>query len=109
MGTTLTKRLGNQVKEIRNRRNMTQSVLASRAKLSVDTIRRLERGSFSPTLETLSRICDGLNISFPTLCESLNGGRPEIAKMTADFVASRSEREIRMAWRVVRALFDEDN
>ncbi|MBI3073611.1 MAG: helix-turn-helix transcriptional regulator [Deltaproteobacteria bacterium] len=105
----LTKRLGLRIKFFRGKRNMTQSILASRAKLSVDTVRRLERGSFSPTLETLSRICDGLDISLDTLCDALQGERPDLAKMTADFVASRSDREIQMVWRVVRAMFDEDN
>jgi transcriptional regulator with XRE-family HTH domain len=106
--SALTKRLGVKIKEFRKKRNMTQGVLAQRARLSVDTIRRLERGSFSPTLETLFRVCDGLNISLHTMCEGLESQRTDLVKMIADLVASRSEREARLVWRVIRAIFEDE-
>ncbi|HLT35877.1 MAG TPA: helix-turn-helix transcriptional regulator, partial [Enhygromyxa sp.] len=44
---------GRHVRSLRRARGMTQEVLAQRSGLSADTIRRLEHGSFSPSLETL--------------------------------------------------------
>lgn len=45
---------GSHVRMLRCARGLTQEVLAELSKLSADTIRRLERGSFSPSLDTLS-------------------------------------------------------
>lgn len=58
---------GRHVRSLREVRRLTQEVLAERAGLSADTIRRLEQASFSPSLNTLRRLCTGLDISLSTL------------------------------------------
>ena len=86
---------------------MTQEALAERSGLSADTIRRLEHGSFSPSLDTLRKLCSGLDLMLSTLFESYELGARNEARELVDLLASRSPRDLVLATRVLRALFDE--
>lgn len=86
---------------------MTQEVLAERCGLSADTIRRLEHGSFSPSLDTLRKLCGGLDLMLSTLFESYELGARNEARELIDLLATRGPRELVLATRVLRALFDE--
>ncbi len=86
---------------------MTQEVLAERSGLSADTIRRLEHGSFSPSLDTLRKLCSGLDLMLSTLFESYEIGARNEARELVDMLTSRSVRELLLATKVLRALFSE--
>ena len=86
---------------------MTQEVLAERCGLSADTIRRLEHGSFSPSLDTLRKLCGGLDLMLSTLFESYELGARNEARELIDLLATRGPRELVLATRVLRALFAE--
>lgn len=98
---------GRHVRSLRRARGMTQEVLAERSGLSADTIRRLEHGSFSPSLDTLRKLVTGLDIMLSTLFESYELGTRNQARELADLLATRSPQELLLATRVLRALFDE--
>jgi transcriptional regulator with XRE-family HTH domain len=82
-------------------------VLAERSRLSADTIRRLEHGSFSPSLETLRKLCIGLDLQLSTLFEAFEMGARNESRELADLLAFRTPRELVLATHVLRALFDE--
>ncbi|PRQ02746.1 helix-turn-helix protein [Enhygromyxa salina] len=48
------------LKGLRRARGLTQEDLAERSGLSADTIRRMEQGSFSPSMDTIGKLCHGL-------------------------------------------------
>jgi transcriptional regulator with XRE-family HTH domain len=98
---------GRHVRSLRRARGMTQEVLAERSGLSADTIRRLEHGSFSPSLDTLRKLCVGLNLMLSTLFESYELGARNEARELIDLLATRTPRELALATRVLRSLFDE--
>lgn len=98
---------GRHVRSLRRARGMTQEVLAERCGLSADTIRRLEHGSFSPSLDTLRKLCGGLDLMLSTLFESYELGSRNEARELIDLLATRGPRELVLATRVLRALFDE--
>lgn len=98
---------GRHVRSLRRARGMTQEVLAERCGLSADTIRRLEHGSFSPSLDTLRKLCGGLDLMLSTLFESYELGARNEARELIDLLATRSPRELVLATRVLRALFAE--
>ena len=98
---------GRHVRSLRRARGMTQEALAERSGLSADTIRRLEHGSFSPSLDTLRKLCSGLDLMLSTLFESYELGARNEARELVDLLASRSPRDLVLATRVLRALFDE--
>ncbi len=96
---------GRHIRSLRLARGMTQDMLADRSALSADTIRRLEHGNFSPSLETVRKLCNGLDLKMSTLFESYElGGRNEVRELV-DLLSTRSPRELVMANRVLRSFF----
>jgi transcriptional regulator with XRE-family HTH domain len=85
---------------------MTQEVLAERCQLSADTIRRLEHGSFSPSLDTLRKLCGGLDLMLSTLFESYELGERNEARELIDLISTLGKREIAFVTRVLRALVE---
>ncbi len=100
------RRFGQHVRRLRRARGVTQDCLAERAGLSADTIRRLEHGAFSPSLDTLTKLCAGLRLARSTLFESYELGESNETREVIDLLLTRSPREIELAVRVVRTLLD---
>ncbi|MCY1046828.1 helix-turn-helix transcriptional regulator [Corallococcus sp. bb12-1] len=104
--TKLHRRFGDHVRSMRTRRELTQEALAERSDLSVDAIRRIERGGFSPSLDTLGKLSVGLEVSLKTLFHSFDMERSDGVAEICDYLASRSGPEVKLAWRVLQAMFD---
>ena len=98
---------GRHVRSLRRARGLTQQSLAARCGLSTDTIRRLEHGSFSPSLDTLQKLCNGLDLMLSTLFESFELRRRDEVRELIDLLSKRSPKEVALATRMLRALFDE--
>ncbi len=107
MPISLGRRFGMHIRALREARRLTQEALAERSNLSVDAIRRIERGAFSPSLNTIAGLAKGLDVSLASLFESFDRGRCDDVAELADYLTTRTAREVRTVWRVVRALFDE--
>lgn len=58
---------GAYVRLMREVRGLSQEELAEQCTLSADTIRRLEHGSFSPSLLTLRKLANGFGLSVAQL------------------------------------------
>lgn len=56
------KELGERIRDLRLRRQLTQAQLAKRISLAADTIGRIEHGRFSPSFDTLMLLADGLHV-----------------------------------------------
>lgn len=84
---------GEHLRGLRRARGMTQDLLAKRSGLSVHTIRRVEKGSFSASLDTLRKLCLGLGVSPATMFES--------------FELGRNDERRELITQVLRMLFDE--
>ena len=99
-------RFGLHIRELRRERKLTQEQLAEGSGLSVDAIRRIERGAFSPSLETLRKLSGGLRISLRTLFDTFEPRhRNEVAEI-CDFLQTCSRSQLKQARRVLHALFD---
>ena len=98
---------GKHVRGLRRARGITQDALAQRSELSADTIRRIEHGSFSASIDTLRKLCSGLGVAPSTLFESFELGRTDERRELFDLIASRSADEVGLVARVVRTLLDE--
>ncbi len=109
LGSPESHRFGWHVRSLRRARGLTQEVLAERCSLSVDTIRRLEGGSFSPSLRTLVKLTSGLKLSLRSFFFGYELGdeiSPELA-VVLELIVGRTATEIDMAMRCLRALFAE--
>lgn len=102
----LNRHFGRHVRSLRRARGMTQEVLAIRSGLSADTIRRLEHGNFSPSLDTLRKLCLGLDLMLSTLFESYECGGEGETREIVDLLARRSTSEQLMAIKMLRGLFE---
>jgi len=101
------RRFGTHLRTLRHARKLTQEELAERSSLSVDAVRRIERGAFSPSLETVNKLATGLEVSLRTLFNDFDRDqRDQIAEL-CDYLGKRSRNELRMVWRVMRAMFEE--
>lgn len=103
------RRFGEELRAVRRERKLSQQALADRSELAVDTVRRVESGTFSPSLETLARLAHGLEISLGTLFDRIDGRHQNgVAAELWDYLTARSEDELRVARRILVALFDRD-
>lgn len=63
----MNKKIGKRVKKLRQDKNLSQADLAEKIEKSVDTISNIERGQFSPRLETALHIATALNVKLHEL------------------------------------------
>lgn len=59
--------LGKRIKYLRRLKNLTQAQLAERASLSINYISQVETGEASPTLRTLLKLAQELNVEMKDL------------------------------------------
>lgn len=102
-----TEEFGKHTRSLRRARGLTQDVLARKAGLSADTIRRIEHGSFSASIETMRKLCEGLGISPSTLFESFELGHSDERRELFDLLAGLDNAVLRAVLRLVRALVAE--
>lgn len=108
MQTRIDHKFGRQIRELRQGRRLTQVALARGSGLSIDAVRRIERGAFSPSLETIRRLCTGLGVTMATLFQGLETGRRDDLAELCDWLASRSREDIALLRRLARALFEDE-
>ncbi len=103
------KEFGRHVRALRRARGLTQEILAERSGPSSDTIRRLEHGSFSPSLDTLRKLCTGLRIDLSTLFTSIELSGDADASTGRDLAAglrSVPDHQRPLALALIRQIFD---
>lgn len=102
----LRRRFGGHVRHLRTARAITQDDLALMSGLSVDSIRRIERGALSPSLDTIHKIANGLRVSLFTLFYGVEEGRSPQAEEVCDLLENLPPERARAAYRVLRTLLD---
>lgn len=107
MADEYTRELGKHIRSLRKARGLTQELLAKRSALSPDTVRRMEHGSFSPTIHTLRKLCTGLKLQLSTLFASLELGCSDERRELLDFLSGRSPAQLARLARIMRFLADE--
>jgi transcriptional regulator with XRE-family HTH domain len=104
MRSSLRRKFGANMREIRRDRGLTQEALAERCDLSIDAIRRVEWGTISPSLDTLWKLSDGLDITLATLFETFENERRDAVAELCDLVAKCDEKEIQLMREILRVL-----
>jgi len=82
------KKLGLRIFRLRDKAHMTQAKLAERANLSINVMRRIEKGDRGPSLEALEKIAEALGIDTAEILnfkgkqlETLSEGQQERLKI----------------------------
>lgn len=76
MGKDVRTRLGSRLKECRRSRRFTQEQLAERAGLSYKFIGEVERGLANPTVDTLTRLAEALDLDVADLFGQPDAWKP---------------------------------
>lgn len=108
MPGTGNREFGSRVRDLRRARGLTQEALAQRGGLSVEAVGRIERGAFSPTLETMEKIAGGLGVPFHELFHPHHShGEPHEAPLgdLCRFVSGLEPDERQRVWSVLLNLF----
>lgn len=108
--SSIEKRIGSKITEIRLSQKLTQAQLAEKVNVSVETISRMERGVSFPSLKTLENIAHSLNTPLKTFFES-DEHQPkdqsferELSKLTA-FLRTLSKKEITIIHETLKVVF----
>ena len=83
--------LGEKIRRLREKENITQNALANRAGVSPTYIYQLEQGLKSPTVEYLGYICAGLNTSLAEFFAEKKS-RENISERTIDSLNEKQKR-----------------
>ena len=83
--------IGEKIRRLREKENITQNALANRAGVSPTYIYQLEQGLKSPTVEYLGYICAGLNISLAEFFAEEQSER-NVAGRTTDALNEKQKR-----------------
>ena len=91
--TTIKKKFGVHLFQLRNAAGMTQASLAEKTNLSVDSISRIERGERAPSLESIEKISNALKV-----------GSSELFNFDGEEIAALSESpcESLELWKLLR-------
>lgn len=84
--------IADNVKLYRKKENLTQMELAERAELSLESIKRVERGKRTMSLENFLRIADALHIPLPYLLYRSKEVIPEIEQLN-DILQRRNDKQ----------------
>lgn len=60
-------KFGSKIKTLRQAQNITQADLAGAVDVDIRTIRRIETGTYNPSLEIISALAQALNTTIPEL------------------------------------------
>lgn len=94
MKSTLAKNIGQTIKLYRGQLGISQEELSHRAGVHVTHLSHLENGSRLPTLETLLKICDGLNIPTSRVLPSAGKEKGSDDSVTGEILSILSKRSL---------------
>jgi len=86
-------RLGQRMRDLRLRRDLTQEQLAERSDFTVKYISHVERGIVNVPLVTLAVLAKALDVTISELTLGIDGGLPHVARESAAIYAGRPRGE----------------
>jgi len=110
--TTIKKKFGVRLFQLRNTAGITQAKLAEATNLSVDSISRIERGERAPSLESIEKLADALKV---TPAELFNFGNEEILRLSENpseslelwkILRNKKPKQIKKIIEIAKAVFD---
>jgi transcriptional regulator with XRE-family HTH domain len=106
MASSLRRAFGARVRVLRHERSWTQEELALKSSLSVEAVGRIERGAFSPTLETIHKLAGGLGVGVHELFHVTDAEHPHQVAEICGFVSRLQGPQVRAVWQALLSLFD---
>lgn len=106
--SSISKKIGSKIAELRKNQKMTQAVLAEKAKISPDFLSRIERGTNSASISRLNSVAKALGFPLKELLDfdEKDTQEQEILSIIR-LLKSRKNKEIKKARRILEVLFNE--
>lgn len=98
--------LGHRIKEARKAKNVTQEVLAGACSVSTSHIGHIERGSRTPSLDTLFKIAATLNVSMDSLLFDSVGTNQHTFHNIEAILQGKSPDKVEAYFNVIKILAD---
>ncbi len=101
--SSLKKKLGVRIQEIRKSKNMTQEKLAEVIGLNVPNLSNIERGKKFVSAETLEKIIKALNINESELFDFDHiKSRDELLNLIINILKNSTDKDIKYFYRMIR-------
>ena len=101
--SSLKKKLGVRIQEIRKSKNMTQEKLAEVIGLNVPNLSNIERGKKFVSAETLEKIIKALNINESELFDFAHiKSRDELLNLIINILKNSTDKDIKYFYRMIR-------
>ncbi len=101
--SSLKKKLGVRIQEIRKSKNMTQEKLAEAIGLNVPNLSNIERGKKFVSAETLEKIIKALNINESELFDFAHiKSRDELLNLIINILKNSTDKDIKYFYRMIR-------
>jgi len=103
--------LSAQARSLRQDQGLTQEEVAERSGLSVDYVEKIERGTTSPTVETVRQLAQGLGVRISTLFDlyeedlSPEDSQTALVELTR-YLRSKSVKDVRFAYSIIRQILE---
>ncbi|MEK6647614.1 MAG: helix-turn-helix transcriptional regulator [Candidatus Firestonebacteria bacterium] len=103
----LYKLLGNRIKYLRTEQNLTQEKLSEKTNLHNSYIGLIERGNKSPSLDTLQKIANALNVSLADLFieESIRENKNRKHRELFNIIKNKSSKQIDTLIKIAKIIF----
>ena len=107
--TDIDKQIGNKIRKTRLSKQLTQAKLGELVNLSVESISRLERGAAFPSLKTIKKIADSLDIELKKFFDFTEYNNDisfekKLEKIN-DFLKTLNEKELNFAYKILKIIF----
>ena len=100
--------IGKRIKELRNKRDITQEMLATKAGISVQFLSNVENAHAKASLATIVKIANALESGVDALlCNNLSDCRPIFEGQLAALVSNCSDYELRLVLAQAKGLIEE--
>ena len=98
-------KLGARLKEIRKARGLTQEALAEQVDLTPQYLSRLEGGRQSPSVETVAKLAEALQVELRELFDlDHQGSVKDVRVKLRTLIQESSEAQLRVSLKVLHAL-----
>jgi transcriptional regulator with XRE-family HTH domain len=97
--------IGARIKQIRNRKGLTQDQLAEKMEISPKYLSSIERGRENPTLDTLIKLSDSLDVKISDIFSIIEIEDPAKRKFLVNsLMKEASDDQLRLAYKVLSAI-----
>ena len=101
------KMIGARIKEIRNKKGLTQEQLSEKMEINPKYLSSIERGCENPTLNTLIKLSESLEVDLGEIFSFIQIEDPEKRKSMATSLLDQADTEqLKLAYKVLSAILN---